>query len=171
MRKSFCCDASRSAYEDYYMNQSGSGMPVFQGARMQRGHGLGSILSGFFRSAWPIIQSGAKAFGKQFLRTGLQIANDVVEGGENLKQSTLRRIPEGIKAFASSDNFNSQSGGERKGLKQLRKIHNFLKSLNSTEDSANNQSGSGRKRPKRLQRKLDKRFKHDIFDQEEAEEE
>ena len=51
MKRQFCCDASRFAYEDYYLKQSGSGMPVFQGVRMQRGHGLGSILSGFFRSA------------------------------------------------------------------------------------------------------------------------
>jgi len=127
MTKSFCCDASRSAYEDYYMNQSGSGMPVFQGARMQRGHERGSILSRLFRSAWPIIQSGAKGFGKQFLRTGLQIANDLVEDGENLKELSMRRIPEGIKVFASFNNFNSQSGGERKGLKPLINIHNFLK--------------------------------------------
>jgi len=97
------------------MKQSGSGMPVFQGSRMQRGHGLGSILSGFFRSAWPLIQTGAKAFGKQVLRTGLQIANDVSEG-HNFKDSSKRRIPEGIKAFASSNDFNTQggSGGRRK---------------------------------------------------------
>lgn len=116
MRRQFCCDASRFAYEDYYSKQSGSGMPVFQGARTQRGHGLGSILSGFFRSAWPLIQTGAKAFGKQVLRTGLQIANDVSEG-RNFKESSRRRIPEGIKAFASSNDFNAQSGSGRKRRK------------------------------------------------------
>ena len=113
MRKQYCCDASRLAYEDYYMQQSGSGMPMFQGARMQRGHGLGSILSGFFRSAWPLIQTGAKTLGKQVLRTGLQIANDVSEG-QRFRDSSMRRIPEGIKAFASSGNFNTQSGSGRK---------------------------------------------------------
>lgn len=117
MKKQFCCDASRFAYEDYYLRQSGSGMPVFQGARTQRGHGLGSILSGFFRSAWPLIQTGAKAFGKQVLRTGLQIANDVADG-RKFKESSLRRIPEGIKAFASSNNFNPQSGSGRKRRKK-----------------------------------------------------
>jgi hypothetical protein len=92
-------------------------MSVFHGARMQRGHGLGSFLSGLFRNAWPLIQTGAKAFGKQFLRTGLQIANDVVEGQE-LKESSKRRIPEGIKAFASSANFTNQSGSGRKRRKR-----------------------------------------------------
>jgi len=123
MKKQFCCDASRFAYEDYYLKQSGSGMPVFQGARMQRGHGLGSILSGFFRSAWPLIQTGAKAFGKQVLRTGLQIANDVAEG-HKFKESSKRRIPEGIKAFASSNDFNMQSGSGKKRRKRQTKKKN-----------------------------------------------
>jgi len=92
-------------------------MSVFQGARMQRGHGLGSILRGFFRNAWPLIQTGAKAFGKQALKTGLQIANDVVEG-QNFVESSQRRIPEGIKAFVSSNNFNTQSGNGRKRRKR-----------------------------------------------------
>jgi hypothetical protein len=127
MKKQFCCDASRLDYEDYYLNQSGNGMSVFQGARMQRGHGLGSFLSGLFRNAWPLIRNGAKAFGKQFLRTGLQIANDVVEGQE-LKESSKRRIPEGIKAFASSSDFTNQSGSGRKRRKRsLKRITKRIK--------------------------------------------
>jgi hypothetical protein len=127
MRRQYCCDASRLAYEDYYLQQSGNGMPVFQGARMQRGHGLGSILSGFFRSAWPLIQTGAKAFGKQILRTGLQIANDVSDGN-NFKDSSLRRIPEGIKAFTSSDSFKTQSGsGRRRRKRSLKRAHKKIK--------------------------------------------
>ena len=63
-------------YEQYYVDQCGNGMNVFQGARGQRGHGLGSVLSGLFRSALPMI----KNFGKQALQTGLNVATDVVEG-------------------------------------------------------------------------------------------
>ena len=44
MRKPFCCDASRAVYEDYDTKHSGRQVPVFYGARTQRGHGLGSIL-------------------------------------------------------------------------------------------------------------------------------
>lgn len=128
MRKQFCCDASRLAYEDYYLHQSGSGMPVFQGGRVQRGHGLGSMLSGFFRNAWPLIQTGAKAFGKQFLRTGLQIANDVADG-RPLKEASLNRIPEGIKSFVSSNPFNKQTGSgkrrRKRSLKRREKRHKY----------------------------------------------
>ena len=117
MKKPFCCDASRLAYEDYYMQQSGNGMPFFQGARLQRGHGIGSFLSGLFRSAWPLIQTGAKALGKQALRTGLQIANDVADG-DPIMEAAKRRVPEGIKAFTSSKDFNVQSGSGRKRRKR-----------------------------------------------------
>ena len=125
MRKQYCCDASRLAYEDYYVQQSGNGMSMFQGARMQRGHGLGSFLSGLFRSAWPMIKTGAKAVGRQLFKTGLQIASDVSEG-QKIKEASLNRIPEGIKEFVSGDNFNTQSGGggrrrRKRSLKRLNK--------------------------------------------------
>jgi hypothetical protein len=113
MRKKFCCDASKHLYEAYYMDQSGSGVPVFMGSSGQRGHGLGSMLSGFFRSAFPMIKRGLASFGKQALKTGLEIANDVVEGN-SFKESAKQRVPQGIKRFASSANFINQSGSGRR---------------------------------------------------------
>jgi hypothetical protein len=132
MKKPFCCEASRLAYEDYYLQQSGNGLSVFQGARLQRGHGIGSFLSGLFRSAWPLIQTGAKALGKHALRTGLQIANDVADG-DHIVEAAKRRVPEGIKAFTSSNNFNTQSGS------------------------------GGKRRKRSLRRRNKKRVKEDIF--------
>ena len=49
----YCCNDDRKAYEDYYLNQCGHGMPVFYGARMQRGHGIGSILVDCFEASSP----------------------------------------------------------------------------------------------------------------------
>jgi hypothetical protein len=113
MKKRFCCDASREMYEDYYMQQ-GRGVPVFQGSRGQRGHGLGSMLSGLFRSAMPMIRRGLAVFGKHALKTGAQIATDVSEG-RSLKESAMSRLPEGIKRMATSGDFSMQSGsGKRK---------------------------------------------------------
>lgn len=120
MRKPYCCDASKHLYESYYRDQSGSGMPIFIGGRGQRGHGLGSMLSGFFRSAFPMIKRGLAAFGKHALKTGLDIANDVV-AGDSFKESTKRRVPEGIKRFATSENFINQSGSGRRQIKRKRK--------------------------------------------------
>ena len=117
MRKKFCCDASRHLYERYYIDQSGNGMPIFVGTRGQRGHGLGSLLGGFFRSALPMLKRGLATFGKHALKTGLEIANDVVEG-ESIKEAAKRRVPERIKRFATSENFISQSGSGRRRRKR-----------------------------------------------------
>ena len=84
--KQVCYDENRSYYEQYYADQCGSGMNVFQGARGQRGHGLGSVLSGLFRSALPMI----KNFGKQALQTGINVATNVVEGN-SFKDSLRKR--------------------------------------------------------------------------------
>jgi len=113
-------------YEDYYMLQSGSGLPVFQGSRGQRGHGLGSMLSGLFRSAVPMLKRGLATFGKHALKTGLEIAGDVVEG-KSFKDSARERIVPtiipGIKRFAEQEIFNNQSGSgkRRRRTKKIRR--------------------------------------------------
>src|SRR2546425_6412785 len=126
MKCKFCCDASRSMYEDYYMQQSGSGLPVFQGSRGQRGHGIGSVLSELFRSAVPMLKRGLATFGKHALKTGLEIAGDVSEG-KSFKDSARDRIVPtllpGIKRFAEEELFNNQSGSgkRRKRARRLTK--------------------------------------------------
>ena len=55
-------------YEQYYVDQAkqkGGNLPAFQGARFQRGYGLGSIFKGLFRWVMPHLQQGAKVIGKQ----------------------------------------------------------------------------------------------------------
>src|SRR4051812_33473332 len=106
MKRKFCCNASRSMYEDYYMQQSGSGLPVFQGPRGQRGNGLGSTLCDLFRSAVPMLKRGLATFGKHALKTGLEIAGDVSEG-KSFRDSARERIvptilPD-IKRFAEEE--------------------------------------------------------------------
>jgi hypothetical protein len=78
-------------------NQVGDGgIPVvFRGPYSQQGHGLGSFFSGLFRMAAPLILKGAKAIGKQALKSGVQVIGDVATG-HNFKQSTKRRMEEGI---------------------------------------------------------------------------
>jgi hypothetical protein len=56
MKQRYCCDAQKSLFTDYYINQAGGSLPVFQGSRGQRGHGFGSVLSGLFRSAVPMLK-------------------------------------------------------------------------------------------------------------------
>ena len=90
---------SRS-YEDYYVRQVGEGLPVFVGARVQRGHGLGSLFGGLIRSAMPLIKRGALALGKRALKTGLGVAGDVLSG-QSIKSSAKRRLKETGKDMVS----------------------------------------------------------------------
>ena len=52
------------------IKQCGSGLPVFVGAKGQRGHG---ILSGLFRSAVPFLKHGLKFLGRQAIKTGARL--------------------------------------------------------------------------------------------------
>ena len=70
-------------YEEYYLNQAkqkGGNLPTFHGSRFQQGYGLGSIFKGLFRWAMPHLQQGAKVLGEKALQTGVQVAQDVLEG-------------------------------------------------------------------------------------------
>ena len=58
-------DSDNKAYEEYYSNQCGYGIPVFYSARMQCGHGIDSIFSGLFRSIFPLLKRVAPAIGKK----------------------------------------------------------------------------------------------------------
>ena len=77
-------------YDDYYARQVGGALHYFTGARVQRGHGFGSLFSGLLRTVAPLIRRGAVALGKRALTTGAQIAGDVV-AGKNVKKAAKRR--------------------------------------------------------------------------------
>ena len=68
----------------------GWALPYFTGARVQRGHGFGSLFSGLLRTVAPLIKRGAVALGKRALATGAQIAGDVV-ADKNVKKAAKRR--------------------------------------------------------------------------------
>ena len=71
-------------YINYYINQAGSGIGGFQGARFQRGQGF---FGNVFKSAiLPLL----KYFGKQALSTGVDVANDAL-AGENVLESLKTR--------------------------------------------------------------------------------
>lgn len=51
---------------------------VYKGAPYQRGHGIGSFLGGLFRTITPLLKSGARAVGKEALKTGMNVLGDVL---------------------------------------------------------------------------------------------
>jgi len=135
MKSKFCCDASREMYQDYFM-QRGNGLPIFVGSRGQRGHGLGSILSGFFRTAFPLLKRGLAIFGKHVLRTGAKIANDVADG-ENFGESSKKRFKETINEVVPGLIDQSGSGRRRRRRwPQKRKKNNRARAKRKNNSSA-----------------------------------
>ena len=69
-------------YTHYHVNESRGGGeigPVYRASfRMQRGNGMGSFFRGLFRFVTPLLFSGAKAVGKEFLKTGSHIITDIL---------------------------------------------------------------------------------------------
>jgi len=126
-RKAYCCDASRNLYCDYYSRQSRREMPIFSGARIQRRHGPGSILGGFFRRlVLPFVKNNAKNALTNAVKTGIEVADDVLEG-RSLKEFAKRRVPAGIKRTVRGLKFQSGSGVRRvKTNNKKRKIRDVF---------------------------------------------
>ena len=88
MRSTYCCDVK--AYENYYLIQIGHGGRYFSGGHYQQGYGLGNSFSASSKTFMPLIKSGAKAIGKQALKSGVGFASDVLKG-KNVKQAAIDR--------------------------------------------------------------------------------
>jgi len=112
-------------YEDYYSRQAGGEIPVFIGSRYQRGHGLGSVLGGLFRRfVIPLFRTHGKTVALDALRTGMDVAEDVLGSGRGLKESVKKRVPEGIKRTAQS--LIRQSGSGRKRRKRRARTNDIF---------------------------------------------
>ena len=108
----------KSHQTDSYVNQAGGSLPVFQGSPGQRGHGFGSVLSGLFWSAVPML----KRIGKQALTTGAYIASDML-GGKKFNESAQARVRQGINSFLPPNEDVSEqtgSGRRRRAVKRKR---------------------------------------------------
>jgi hypothetical protein len=116
-------------FKKYYEDQLGSGLPVFQGAKYQRGHGLGSIFKSFYRwispifkqHALPVLKQGATTLGEEAVRTAANIANDALSG-KHLVQAAVDRAKEAVESMSSKANNyikrTQQGGGYKRKSKQ-----------------------------------------------------
>ena len=91
-------DESKDDYFHYYQNQVGSGLGVYQGAPIQRGNGIGSLLRGLAKSTLPLLARGGKMLGKRLVSAGANIAKDVIDG-RNFGDAAKSRFTEGGKGL------------------------------------------------------------------------
>ena len=131
MKANFCCGYSNGrAYEEYYMQQGGHGVPVFHRAHIQRGHEIGSIFGGLFRSFFPTLKRQAPIIGRKALQTRVQLADDIISS-QSFKEAVKNRVShafqEGINTITplvsnqSSSGFRGRDVDSRKrSLQQLK---------------------------------------------------
>ena len=62
----------------------------FRGNPYQRGGGLGSIFRSIFRAILPIAKTAGKAVGRRMLKSGADVATDLLEG-HNFKETIKHR--------------------------------------------------------------------------------
>ena len=96
-----------------YVQSGKGGFPVFRGSRMQRGYGIGSVLSGMLRAAVPFLRRGAQALGKQALRTGLDVGRDVLSG-RKLKDSARQRSLQTVRNVVEKAGRRTNGGTARR---------------------------------------------------------
>lgn len=107
-------------YEQYYLDQAkqkGGNLPAFHGVRSQRGYGLRGIFRGLFRWAKPHLRQGAKVLGKKALQTGVNVAQDVIDG-KDIKAAVSKRAEQALGDITSQNSPQEQSGGDRKAIKR-----------------------------------------------------
>lgn len=113
-------------YDDYYLNQAGGKLPVFQGTKYQRGHGFFGRLFKYFL---PVVKSALPTVGKHALSTGLSIGKDLIEG-ETFANSTNKRLKETGSNLINeiSEKFGfKQKGSGRKRRKRKNRMPFFRK--------------------------------------------
>ncbi|GIY56170.1 uncharacterized protein CDAR_283341 [Caerostris darwini] len=90
-----CCSKK---FEELYTNQSGSGIPHYEGISFQRGYGLGGVFRRLFRAALPFLVRGGKVVGKEAPVTGTKVINGVLSG-KDLETAAKSRSKEAGKSL------------------------------------------------------------------------
>ena len=110
-----CCTDTTKLQSDYYGNQAGNGLAHFTGGDYQRGHGLGTVISGLKSHIVPLVNNSlvakaAKSLKRKALTAGIEIASDVVSG-KKLKTAIKERV------FKNKSTSRKKAPTKRKGRK------------------------------------------------------
>lgn len=104
------------SYEDHYVRQIGQGMPVYSGAYMQRGHGLGNVGKTLWKTATPLL----KTIGKQVVKRGTDVLKSA--GKQALKQGLMTAATELGKRGPGAAILQSLVGPSRKPRKTRKRV-------------------------------------------------
>jgi hypothetical protein len=114
-------------FDEYYQNQSGGGLPVFQGYSRQKGHGLGNIFKSFYKwiipimktHAMPVLKEGASVLKNEALKTVSNIATDAL-AGKQLSEAAKERTIEAVNSLSERV---QQKGSGIKRKRKTKLVH------------------------------------------------
>lgn len=151
-----------SYYTQYYNDQVGGRIArVYTGTPHQRGHGIGSFLGGLYRTVLPLFQSGLKAVGRETIRSGFNVLDDVTNNNMNFREAFKNRTNESLgnlkrRASDKIERVMTGSGYKRRRVTKKRQSRK-KRSVKRPKGRAIKKS---KKKPAKKKRSLKKR---DIF--------
>lgn len=152
-------------YDQFFNVQVGGGGGgrgigrIYVGTPNQRGHGgIGSFLAGMFRRVLPLLSRGAKAVGKEALRTGMNIISDVANTDTSVKESFRNRMKESGKNLKRKVDEKFDNLMEGAGHSSSRRMINLQSLIRSR--CANSSVSQKRVKKKKKPTKRVKRLNH-----------
>ena len=141
-----------SHYIVYYNQQHGNGggidvKNVYAGSTYQRGSGIGSFIGAIFRKIAPYLTSGAKAVGKEAVRAGLNLLDDIVNDEVSFKDSVKTRLRESGKNLKRKADKKVSDMIKKHGYKAM----TVRRKRQSTSSRVRTHNAQRRKTVKRLQ--------------------
>lgn len=94
-------NSTTNQYKLYYEKQAGGDLPVFYGATVQRGNGLGGLFSKVLRGVAPVLKDTARSLGRNFINSSIGVAKDMIDG-KKFTESAKQNFSKGGKNFLSS---------------------------------------------------------------------
>ena len=140
--------------DEYYINQAGNGLSVFQGSPYQRGYGwFGRLIKGL--NVLPIL----KYIGKKVFEGGVNISKDIMSG-ESIKDSAKQQLKTTTSDIVG-DIFDkiAQKG---KGNKRRRRTLKFKNKRRKIGKRAR-KSKVYKKKPKQKRKKRSRQLKFDFL--------
>ena len=127
----------------YYIHQAGGGGgsgggvgPIYSVVPfVQRGHGLGSLLGGLFRTIRPLFFSGlrtaGKALGREALRTGGKILTDVADNPQKgIKEIISKHVQSTVQNLGSK----MTDGGRKRKRRSTSRVARKSKNLTHNQE-------------------------------------
>lgn len=105
------------SFESHYKTQIGGG-GFYAGVKRQHGYGLGGLFAKLGRFVMPLLKPAAKSIGRQVVRSGTLLADDILNGAdpkEAFKKNLKRGAKELFHKATNQSKAHKRKGSAKKG--------------------------------------------------------